>query len=367
MRIVVLFAAFLFLYSVGAAPQAEVTEQPLPFTQSLVVDKLAYPKAILSLQDGRWVIALRDGELVCVDTDSTIKTHKLTLPDLYAQGQGGLLDIELSSDFLSHGQVLMTYSKGTKSNNGIAVVKGNLHKDCSISALETVFAVSDDKDTPVHYGGKLLPLADNEWLVTIGDGFDYREKAQVLTSQLGKVLRFNEAGQPSATPPFPQAPYVYSYGHRNPQGIISLPSGKILLHEHGPDGGDEVNVLRAGANYGWPVVTLGTDYSGASISPFKHYKGMVNPIVDWTPSIAPSSMAYYHSDSFGALTGKVLVTALKAKALYSLDLSASPVVQRRVFPHLNEHLRDVAVGQNGSIYILTDGNDASLIRFSSPM
>lgn len=152
MRIVVLFAAFLFIYSVSVAPQAEVTEQPLPFTQSLVVDKLAYPKAILSLQDGRWVIALRDGELVCVDTDSTIKTHKLTLPDLYAQGQGGLLDIELSSDFLSRGQVLMTYSKGTKSNNGIAVVKGNLHKDCSISALETVFAVSDDKDTPVHYG-----------------------------------------------------------------------------------------------------------------------------------------------------------------------------------------------------------------------
>jgi glucose/arabinose dehydrogenase len=352
-----------------------------------IAKDLHYPKALLQLPDSSWLVAERDGTIVTVPSTvvssdkpsspqqagsaqasarKTLVQQKLPLPQLYQKGQGGLLHMALSPDFSTSKVILFSYSKGTDDANRLAIMRGVLADDGQIEALTPVIEINDSKATPVHFGGKLVVMDDGTWLVTTGDGFDYREQAQVLSSQLGKVLRFTLEGEPASNVPFNNAPFVYTLGHRNPQGLVKMQNGDVYLHEHGPDGGDELNQLTPGANYGWPVVTLGRDYSGATISPFNHYEGMVNPLVDWTPSIAPSSMAIYNHNTFPALSNHLLVSALKAKALYAVDLSSQPFQYRKVFSSVNQRVRDVVVGNDGGVYVLTDGERAELIQLLPP-
>lgn len=343
-------------------------------TENLVTS-LGFPKAMITLVDQEKatthiLIVTRDGELVIVDDNGEVSKFSLALEHLYTKGQGGVLDILIPSQFPANPTVLLSYSKGSDDANRLAVVKGELSLTSGISNIEPVIEVAQTKDTPVHYGGKLLQLGTRDasqeqgFLVTTGDGFDYREQAQVISSQLGKVLGFSIAGKPLMNPAFPESPYVYSLGHRNPQGLVQGPKGQVFLHEHGPDGGDEVNLLKKGANFGWPVVTLGKDYSGARISPFSTYPDMTDPIVDWTPSIAPSSMVYYSHDKFPMLTDTLLVTSLKAKALYAVNKTPNKYVSSKIFDALEVRLRDIAVDGEGNLLLLTDGENAKLVKVS---
>lgn len=338
-----------------------------------VIASLLFPKAIETVIDKSQskthiLIVTRDGELVIVDNKGEGKRFPLMLDNLYTKGQGGVLDILIPSQFPDDSTVLLSYSKGSDSANRLAVVKGQLSLTSGITNLQPVLEVAQTKDTPVHYGGKLLQLegsalgATHGFLVTTGDGFDYREQAQVISSQLGKVLGFTIDGEPLVNHPFPESPFIFTVGHRNPQGLVQGNNGQIFLHEHGPDGGDEVNLLQQGANYGWPVVTLGKDYSGARISPFKTYPGMTDPIVNWTPSIAPSSMLYYTDSQYPMLTNSLLVTSLKAKALYVVKAVSNAYTSSRVFDELGERLRDIAIDHNGNILLLTDGENARVIK-----
>ena len=338
-----------------------------------VIASLLFPKAIETVIDKSQskthiLIVTRDGELVIVDNKGEGKRFPLMLDNLYTKGQGGVLDILIPSQFPDDSTVLLSYSKGSDSANRLAVVKGQLSLTSGITNLQPVLEVAQTKDTPVHYGGKLLQLegsalgATHGFLVTTGDGFDYREQAQVISSQLGKVLGFTIDGEPLVNHPFPENPFIFTVGHRNPQGLVKGNNGQIFLHEHGPDGGDEVNLLQQGANYGWPVVTLGKDYSGARISPFKTYPGMTDPIVNWTPSIAPSSMLYYTDSQYPMLTNSLLVTSLKAKALYVVKAVSNAYTSSRVFDELGERLRDIAIDHNGNILLLTDGENARVIK-----
>lgn len=340
-----------------------------------VIASLLFPKAIATVIDKSQskthiLIVTRDGELVIVDNKGESKRFPLMLDYLYTKGQGGVLDILIPSQFPDDSTVLLSYSKGSDSANRLAVVKGQLSLTSGITNLQPVLEVAQTKDTPVHYGGKLLQLGGSAlgatlgFLVTTGDGFDYREQAQVISSQLGKVLGFTIDGEPLANHPFPESPFIFTVGHRNPQGLVQGNNGQIFLHEHGPDGGDEVNLLQQGANYGWPVVTLGKDYSGARISPFKTYPGMTDPIVNWTPSIAPSSMLYYIDSQYPMLTNSLLVTSLKAKALYVVKVVSNAYTSSRVFDELGERLRDIAIDHNGNILLLTDGENARVIKLS---
>ena len=340
-----------------------------------VIASLLFPKAIATVIDKSQskthiLIVTRDGELVIVDNKGEGKRFSLMLDNLYTKGQGGVLDILIPSQFPDDSTVLLSYSKGSDSANRLAVVKGQLSLTSGITNLQPVLEVAQTKDTPVHYGGKQLQLegsalgATHGFLVTTGDGFDYREQAQVISSQLGKVLGFTIDGEPLVNHPFPESPFIFTVGHRNPQGLVQGNNGQIFLHEHGPDGGDEVNLLQQGANYGWPVVTLGKDYSGARISPFKTYPGMTDPIVNWTPSIAPSSMLYYIDSQYPMLTNSLLVTSLKAKALYVVKVVSNAYTSSRVFDELGERLRDIAIDHNGNILLLTDGENARVIKLS---
>lgn len=352
------------MFSIGFTAYAEPAKPSLDFTTEVIANKLVSPWAIALTPKGLWLITEREGNVVAVATDGTVTRQKLSLPSLYVEGQGGLMDIKLAPDFKKSRALMISYAKGDASDNRLAVMKGTLSEGGKIEALQTVFEVKEAKDTPVHYGGRLLALNDNEWLVTSGDGFDYREEAQKLTSQLGKVLRFTRDGSAPSDGAFSNAPFIFTYGHRNPQGLIQGPHGEIWLHEHGPDGGDEINQLHSGNNYGWPVVTNGNDYSGARISPFRHYDGMQNPVWDWTPSIAPSAMVYYSGSRFPALSNTLLVTALKDKAVYAVSLEDKKPSQQRIFSSLDTRLRDIATDNAGYIYLLTDGADASLVRVS---
>ncbi len=330
-----------------------------------MADKLHRPWTMVEMPDGGWVVTLRGGQLVKVGADGSQDKIELNLPGLYAESQGGLLDFALAQDYALSGTVLLTFSQGSEEANRLVVAQAKFENNV-LSDLNIILKVSPDKDTPVHYGGRLLSLPDGTWLVTSGDGFDYREAAQVKESMLGKTLRFREDGTPPQNPPFPASPFVFSIGHRNPQGLIfDDKTDRIIEHEHGPAGGDEINILSAGKNYGWPVITFGMDYSGAHISPFEQYPGMEQPTINWTPSIAPSGMAIYRGDEFLEFEGKLLVTALKAQSLFIVDIDVSPPTSKKIFKQLDMRLRDVKIGQDGSIVVLTDGPNAQLLKLTN--
>ena len=222
-----------------------------------------------------------------------------------------------------------------------------------IYALQTSGALQTVAHTADLPGG-LGWLPDGTLLLTTGDGFDYREDAQDIASGLGKVLRMNDDGSPATDNPFPVSPWVYSYGHRNPQGLAVTEQGVIWLHEHGPRGGDEVNRIEKGVNYGWPAITYGLDYSGAVISPYTELEGMAQPEHQWTPSIAPSGLCLYEGPLFAGWQGDLLVGALVDREVRRLNLEGGRIVgEEALFSALDVRIRDVRVGPGGMLYLLT--------------
>ncbi|QDP00933.1 PQQ-dependent sugar dehydrogenase [Thalassotalea sp. PS06] len=332
-----------------------------------VASELQSPWSMVALPDGTWLITERDGHVVIAKGPEQSRVN-LNLDGLYVAGQGGLLDILLSPDFTESNEVIFTYAQGELKANRLVIAKATFDGG-KFSKPEIIYQVATDKGTPQHYAGRALILPDNTLLFTSGDGFDYREQAQVPSSQLGKVLRINLDGSIPKDNPFiddenPTAHAVFSIGHRNTQGLIyDYDSKQIVSHEHGPAGGDELNYLTPGTNYGWPVITYGKDYSQARISPFTEYDGMQKPVVDWTPSIAPSGMAYYGSadNGFASLQEHALITTLVDRKLYAVDLANGKFSQYQVFPEVTGRLRDVLVTEDGNVAVLTDGKDAKLL------
>ncbi|MEW9799571.1 PQQ-dependent sugar dehydrogenase [Alteromonas sp. CYL-A6] len=333
-----------------------------PYTVTPIAGPLNKPWTAVELPDSRWIITERDGHVVVADDDSLTR-YRVPLPGLYVDGQGGLLDLALTQDFTLSGKVMLTYVKGTADANTMVIANADMAPTGQLKNITPVLEVTPTRATPVHYGGRLAVLNDGTWLVTSGDGFDYREQAQVMSSQFGKILRFQENGTAPSDNPFPDAPYVYTLGHRNPQAlVVDEQSETIFAHEHGPAGGDEINQIVAGNNYGWPVATLGLDYSGAKISPFSAYPGMTAPLVNWTPSVAPSGMVRYTGSLFPSLQGSLLVTTLKAKQLLHVDLTKETPQIQPIFATLNQRLRDVTQSRAGAVVVLTDGDNAQLLE-----
>nr|WP_245837044.1 PQQ-dependent sugar dehydrogenase [Paraferrimonas sedimenticola] len=331
-----------------------------------IASGLNSPWSMAELPDGTWLITERDGHVV-VAKDGQQWRINLGLDGLYVAGQGGLLDVVLSPDFEQSKEVLFSYAQGGLKANRLVIAKAVFDGE-GFSKPEIVYQVATDKDTPQHYAGRVLILPDNSILFSSGDGFDYREQAQVVTNQLGKILRVNLDGSipsdnPYSTHQDSSAHAVYSIGHRNPQGLVyDYDAQRIVSHEHGPKGGDELNFLVAGKNYGWPVATYGRDYSGARISPFTEYEGMEQPFVNWTPSIAPSGMVYYGSkaSAFASLQGHVLISTLVDRKLYAVSLADGKFTQTHVFPELAGRLRDVVITRNGNLAVLGDAGGAEL-------
>jgi glucose/arabinose dehydrogenase len=313
---------------------------------------LDQPWSLAFLPDGSALVTELGGALRPIDADGKVGAAIANVPAVYFAGQGGLFDVLLHPQFASNRLVYLSFAEGTPKDNGTAIARGRLSGN-ALEAVEVVFRNFTRKDTAVHYGGRMAFLPDGTLLLTTGDGFDYREAAQDADSGLGKVLRMTEDGRSAPGNPFPGSPYVFSYGHRNPQGLAVSARGDIWLHEHGPRGGDELNRIEAGVNYGWPAITFGVDYSGAVISPYTEWEGMAQPEKYWVPSIAPSGLSVYEGSLFPAWQGDLLLGALVDREVRRIDLADGRVMgEESLFENLNARVRDIRVGPDGALYVL---------------
>jgi len=371
----------------AAVPSAGVAQTPTPdaleAVQALRIDTrigpLEHPWSIAFLPDGRQLVTERPGRLRLIE-NGVLSAPIGGVPPVMAASQGGLFDVLLHPDFASTGELFLSYAHGTPTRNAVRVLRARL-EGLSLVDARVIFTASPWKDTPVHFGGRLALLPDETLLLTVGDGFDYREAAQRLDSHLGKLLRLTLDGNAPPDNPFSDRadalPELYSIGHRNAQGlVVDATDGTVWSHEHGPAGGDEINRIVAGGNYGWPVATTGRDYSGAAISPFQRRDGMLDPLVDWTPSIAPGGLAIGSGALFPALDGALLVAALKSRELLAVDPVAAARVaapdsqdadesNRRAGSRLLDgvgRLRDVRVAPDGSLWVLVDALEGAALR-----
>lgn len=320
----------------------------------VLAESLSHPWALAFLPGGGYLVTEKTGTLRRIDADGVVSDPLAGVPPVYYAGQGGLMEVRLHPQFESNRWVYLSFAHGTPDANATRVVRGRLEAD-GLAAVEEVFTAVPMKAAPVHYGGRLAFLPDGTLLITTGDGFNYREAAQDLTSLLGKTVRVTDTGEVPADNPFvgrdDANPLIYSYGHRNPQGLAVV-DGAVYLHEHGPRGGDEINVLQAGANYGWPATTFGLDYTGAHVSPFKELPGVVAPIKVWVPSIAPSGLDGYRGD--------LLVGALVDAEVRRVNLADG--TETVLFADLDQRIREVRTGPDGCVYALTDGEQGQLVR-----
>ncbi|WP_329601989.1 PQQ-dependent sugar dehydrogenase [Sansalvadorimonas verongulae] len=322
-----------------------------------VVRGLDSPWSLAELPDGQILVTERSGALKRVHNGQVQNIEGV--PAVYFAGQGGLLDIKLHPQYPENGWVYLSYAYGNRSENALRVMRGKI-KNNTLVEQQILFTAAPFKDTPVHYAGRIAFMPDNTFLLSIGDGFDYRESAQKKDSLLGKIIRLNDDGSiPSDNPYIADSGTrgeLFSIGHRNPQGLIyDKKRDLVFSNEHGPAGGDEINIIKPGKNYGWPVITYGRDYSGASITPFTEYPGMEQPLVDWTPSIAPSSMVIYYGDMFPEFDGDLLSTTLKTREVRWVQMQGrKPGKQTSLLNNLDERLRHIEIAKDGSLYLLTD-------------
>ena len=288
------------------------------------------------------------------------------VPDATEFGQGGLLDIAVHPDFINNGYIFLSFVGRSDLGLGIELARATL-ADGELKDLKVFFKAKPKSFGGRHFGSRLVFDNIGHLYMTYGDRGN-RYNAQNLSTHEGAVFRFTADGAVPPDNPFvgnPEAlPEIYSYGHRNMQGAALHPeTGALWVHEHGPQGGDEVNIIRRGANYGWPVITYGEEYGGGPVSALSEKEGMEQPVVYWVPSIAPSGMAFYTGEKFPRWQGNLFVGALRGAHLRRLTLEGDRVIgQEILLSRLNERIRDVRNGPDGYLYILTDSSDGHLIR-----
>lgn len=330
---------------------------------SMIADGLDMPWGLAFLPNGDMLVTELSGALRLVRNGEVQKAPIEGVPESLFAGQGGLMDIVLHPDFAENGFVYLSLAAGKSSDNKLRVVRGRF-TGTALEDVRTIFETAPAKDIAVHYGGRMAFMADKTLLITTGDGFDYREEAQNLGNHFGVIARVTDNGKVPADNPFANdnaaQPEIWSYGHRNPQSIIyDAPSGLVYQTEHGPRGGDELNLIEPGNNYGWPIATYGLDYSGASISPYQQYEGTVQPLKYWTPSIGPSGMALYRGADFPDWQGDIFVTALVFNYAVRVDMENGAAVSEQIlFTEIGERLRDIRQGPDGKLYILSEGGDS---------
>lgn len=324
-----------------------------------------HPWALAFLPDGDMLISERSGTLWLFDGRVLVPVSGS--PGVAQVGQGGLLDIAIHPDFEMNNLVYLSYADAYDGGYGTVVARAQL-SGSSLTGMEEVFRTGKASSGGHHFGSRLAFDNDGRLYVTLGERGS-RDRAQDLSDQAGSILRLNDDGSIPGDNPFVgvagAAPEIFTYGHRNAQGLALNPtSGEIWAHEHGPQGGDEINIIASGSNYGWPIITYGAEYgSGDPIGDGTSAPGMEQPVTYWIPSIAPSGMAFYTGSAFPNWNGDLFVGALAGQHLRRVELDGDRVVSEEVLLRgLVGRVRDVRVGPDGFIYIVTDEDNGGLYR-----
>lgn len=332
-----------------------------------VTDGLEHPWSMAFLPDGRILVSERPGRLRIVQDGRLLPEPVIGLPDIAARGQGGLLDVVLHPDYRDNGWIYFSYAAGDGQKIGTEVGRARLDGQRLVD-WQTLFRQQPKISSGRHFGARLVFDQQGYLYITFGDR-GTRHNAQDVTNHIGTVIRLHDDGRVPVDNPLIATPgaraEIYSYGHRNAQGAALHPvSGRLWLHEHGPQGGDELNVVQAGGNYGWPVITYGKEYgSAADIGEGTHKAGMLQPIYYWVPSIAPSGMAFYDGDKFPQWRGSLFIGSLKFRLLVRLELDGERVIsEERLLADELGRIRDVRSAPDGYLYLLTDADNGRLVR-----
>ena len=337
------------------------------FELVILTQGLEHPWSLAFLPDGQFLVTERPGRLRVIANGQLHPQPVAGLPDnIAAVGQGGLLDVVLHPDFAANRLVYLSYAGRGQGGLGTEVARGRLNADASrLENLEVIFRALPKSRGGRHFGSRLV-FAEDYLYITLGDRGSM-ERAQDLNDHAGSVIRLYDDGSVPPDNPFvnqPNArPEIFTYGNRNVQGATLADTGLIWIQEHGPRGGDELNIVQAGANYGWPKVTYGIDYSGLKISDQQQAPGITDPVYYWVPSIAPSGLMAYSGDAFPNWRGNLFIGALKFQLLARLELDGQQVVhEERLISGGLGRIRDVRQGPDGLIYLLTDEPNGVLAR-----
>ena len=357
------------LLALAAAPSV-AQSQPSPKAQT-VASGLQNPWAVAFLSEGRFLVTERPGRLRVVNADGQVQPAVQGLPEVAAGGQGGLLDVITDSAFASNRTIYFCFSEpGKGTTNSTALARARLSQDAKrLEDVKVIFSQQPKFSSTAHFGCRIVERPDGTLFLTLGDRFSRRDDAQTLDNHHGKVVRVAKDGAVPKDNPFVgkagALPEIWSYGHRNSQGATLAPDGSLWTHEHGARGGDEINRPQAGKNHGWPQVSFGVNYDGSKIgSGDSAAPGLEPPLHHWTPSIAPSGMAFLTSDRYGAAwKGNLLVGSLKFQYLDRIELKDGQVVaEHKLLEDLGQRIRDVRQGPDGLLYVLTDNANGRLIR-----
>jgi aldose sugar dehydrogenase len=365
------WAAALAIAWAGGAAQTQTQTQPTRVTTDVVASGLQNPWAVAFVGDGRMLVTERPGRMRLVSANGTLSEPLAGVPAVDAGGQGGLLDLITDRDFARNRLLYFCYSQASATGgNSTALASARLSADATrLDGVKVIFTQQPQVSSRLHFGCRIVQAADGSLFLTLGDRYHRMNDAQTLDNHHGKVVRLQIDGSAHPDNPFrnrPGAlPEIWSLGHRNPQGAALGPDGRLWTSEHGPQGGDEINITLAGKNYGWPVITYGENYGGGAIGQgITEKPGLEQPLHHWTPSIAPSGMAFVTSERYGkAWQGSLLLGSLKFRYLARLELDGARVVKEdRLLPELRQRVRDVRQGPDGLIYLLTDDRNGQLLR-----
>jgi aldose sugar dehydrogenase len=333
---------------------------------------LDHPWALAFLPDGRMLVTERLGRMRLIAKDGTLSPPLGGVPKVFASGQGGLLDLALDRGFAQNHTVYFCYAEPMDGRGRTVLARARLLDEGTprLDAVQVIFRQAGPLSSGNHFGCRIVQTADDNLFLTTGDHFTTRDQAQNLGDDLGKIIRIRPDGSAPPDNPFVgragAKPEIWSYGHRNAQGLVLDPAtGKLWEHEHGPRGGDEVNIIERGKNYGWPVIGYGIDYSGAKIHESTHKPGMEQPLKYWVPSIAPSGMTFYTGDLFAAWRGSLFLGALVSQVLVRLEIDGDKVVkEERLLQQLRERIRDVRQGPDGALWLATDNSSGRILRLA---
>ena len=344
----------------------------------VVASNLQNPWAVAFLPEGRFLVTERPGRLRVIEPNGEVGEPVLGLPSIAAQGQGGLLDVLLDTDFVNNSTLYFCFSEPGQVGNSTALAKARLSPDrLRLEDLKIIFTQKPKVVSSAHFGCRIVESqtngkSDGMLYLTLGDRYSQMNDAQTLNNHHGKIVRIYKDGRVPDSNPFVKRfgalPEIWSYGHRNLQGAVLSTDGSLWTHEHGPQGGDEINLVLPGRNYGWPVITYGENYGGGKIGlGLTSQKGMEQPLHYWVPSIAPSGMVFLSSERYGrAWVGNLFVGSLKFAYLNRVELSqpfgGKAINEHKLLEDLGQRIRDVRQGPDGWLYVLTDNTRGQLIR-----